>query len=426
MRAAILAGGRGTRIGGLYPDLPKPMIPVAGKPLLRRQIESLEEQGIKDITLVIGYKAGVISDYFGDGGAFGAKIKYIVEEEPLGTGGAMPLLPKDDTLVLLGDVYVDVDFSRFIAFHRAKKSGVSLFVHPNSHPHDSDIVIADAEDRVLEWRSKKDARSGDMRNLVNAGIYIFSEGMMPSGEAERRDLERNLIVPLIRSRKVFAYRSTEYVKDMGTPKRLESITLDIESGAAGARNMRNKQRAVFVDRDGTINEERGLITNPEEISLVLDAAEAIRKLNRSPFLTICVTNQPVIARGMAAERLDAIHARLDTLLGKEGAYLDDLFFCPHHPDKGYPEEVPELKIDCGCRKPKPGMLLAAAKKYNVDLAASFMIGDSTADILAGQSAGCATIGVKSGVGLADGKYCVMPDRVCGNLLEAVRWILEGA
>ncbi|MDR1246034.1 MAG: HAD-IIIA family hydrolase [Clostridiales Family XIII bacterium] len=424
MRAVILAGGKGTRIKSLYPGLPKPMIPILGKPLLQYQIESLTRQGITDICLILGYRADVIQTHFGDGEAFGAKIEYIAEDEPLGTGGALSLLPREDTLILFGDVYFEVDFNRFICFHREKRAEISLFTHPNSHPYDSDIVAADEENRMTAWKSKKDKNRGELRNLVNAGLYVFSGDALPTGRAIRRDLDHDLILPALPTGTVCAYRSTEYVKDMGTPERLAAAEKDIRSGAAAARSLENNQRAVFLDRDGTINELRGLIDSPEQIELIPGAAEAITMLNASPFLAICVTNQPVVARGMTTlSELDAIHARLDTLLGCEGAYLDDLLYCPHHPDKGYPEEAPEYKIECDCRKPKPGLLIEAAKRYNIDLSRSYMIGDSTADIAAGKTAGCATIGVRTGEKTADRKYPAESDRVCDDLISAVKTII---
>ena len=425
MRAAILAGGKGTRIDGLYPEMPKPMIPVCGKPVLQWQVESLAAQGIKDITLIVGYKADVIQQHFGDGKNFGTRIGYIVEDEPLGTGGGISLLRREDTLVLFGDVYCDIDFSRFTALHKERHAGISLFVHPNSHPHDSDIVVTDAKNRVTAWKSKKDKHRGELRNLVNAGLYIISSESLPMGDATKQDLDHDLIIPRLASDKVYAYRSTEYVKDMGTPERLSQVERDINSGVSASRSLKNKQRAVFIDRDGTLNEENGFITSPEQLQLIAGSADAIRMLNSSPYLAICITNQPVIARGdVSFGGLDAIHARLDALLGNEGAYLDDLFFCPHHPDKGYDGEIAEFKTDCSCRKPKPGLLLEASALYNIDLAQSYMIGDSTADIAAGLKAGCKTIGVTAGAALSDDKYEVLPDAVCEQMLHAVEHILE--
>ena len=425
MRAAILAGGGGTRIAGLYPSIPKPMIPISGKPLLAWQVESLVAQGIADITLIIGYKAEQIKSYFGEGKAFGANIDYIIEAEPLGTGGALVLLPRADTLVLYGDVYCEIDYWRFIHFHRDKQAEITLFAHPNSHPWDSDIVVCDDNDQVKAWKSKKDSNRGELRNLVNAGLYVFSKSALPVGAPAKTDLELDLVRPKIMSGKVYAYRSAEYVKDMGTPERLRAVENDIESGVAAARNLKNKQRAVFIDRDGTINVFRGFIDSPGQIELLGGTAEAIRLLNSSFYLAICITNQPVIARGMVtSEGLDAIHARLDMLLAENGAYLDDVFYCPHHPDKGYPEEVAEYKVDCECRKPKPGMLLEAAKRYNIDLSRSYMIGDSTADIAAGKAAGCKTIGVRTGEGLGDGKHPDFTTTVCDDLIKAIGNILR--
>ena len=157
------------------------------------------------------------------------------------------------------------------------------------------------------------------------------------------------------------------------------------------KNLKNKQKAVFLDRDGTINKYVGFLRNIDEFELIDGVANAIKKINASGYLAIVVTNQPVIARGeVSFEELEGIHNKMETLLGKEGAYLDAIYFCPHHPHKGYEGERPELKFDCDCRKPKPGMLLNAARDFNIDLSQPWMIGDGENDIKAGQNAGCQT------------------------------------
>jgi len=131
-------------------------------------------------------------------------------------------------------------------------------------------------------------------------------------------------------------------------------------------------------------------------------AEAIRMINRSGYLAIVVTNQPVIARGEVTwEMLNEIHRKMETLLGEQGAYLDDIFVCPHHPDKGFPGERPEYKVNCDCRKPKPGLLLRAAEKYNIDLSDSWMIGDRPQDAAAGAAAGCQTIALTESMSILD-------------------------
>ena len=184
------------------------------------------------------------------------------------------------------------------------------------------------------------------------------------------------------------------------------------------RNLKKKQKAFFLDRDGTINKYVGFLKNIDELELIDGVADAIRLINNSGYLAIVATNQPVIARGeVEPEQLEQIHNKMETLLGLQGAYVDDIFYCPHHPDKGFPGERPELKIDCECRKPKPGMLLQAAEKYNIDLHNSWMIGDGLNDMKAGQAAGCriALIGEKKMGNI----------RTYKNLLDCVRDILQG-
>ena len=152
----------------------------------------------------------------------------------------------------------------------------------------------------------------------------------------------------------------------------------------------------------------------------------ISKINASSYLTIVATNQPVIARGeVTYAQLEEIHMKMETELGKEEAYLDDIFLCPHHPDKGYEGEIVTLKIDCDCRKPKIGMLRQAAEKYNIDLENSWYIGDTTMDIQTGKNAGMKTVLVQTGEAGMDGKYDVQPDFEAEDLMAAIDIILHG-
>jgi len=433
MQAVIMAGGKGTRLAALTKDeIPKPMVVVAGKPLLLWQVERLKENGITDLIMVIGHLGEKIQEYFGDGSKFGVNIQYFVEETPLGTAGSFyylkDMLTEDTFLMMSGDLFLDVDFERMVRFHKEKGSAATLFVHPNGHPHDSDLLVLDQDERAIRFDSKHNVRDYWYDNCVNAGVFVFDKTICDRvPEPVKRNLENDIIKGMIEDGiPVYGYRSPEYVKDVGTVERIEQALLDIESGLVSGKSLKNKQKCIFLDRDGTINKKNGFISKEDEFELEDCALEAIKKINKSGYLAIVITNQPSVARGLCEiEDIERIHRKLSTLLGREGVYLDDILFCPHHPDKGFPEENPLYKIPCECRKPKTGMIDKAAKKYNIDLENSWMIGDTTMDLQTGVNAGTHTALVLTGDAGNDKKYDVQPELVGKDLLEAVELILKG-
>ncbi|MFH2074869.1 MAG: HAD family hydrolase [Pseudomonadota bacterium] len=208
-----------------------------------------------------------------------------------------------------------------------------------------------------------------------------------------------------------------------------------------------KQAAVFLDRDGTINEEIGYMDRLEKLRLIPGAAEAIRLINESGMKTIVVTNQSGVARNVFDEAsVDEVHARLRDMLRAEGAFLDGVYYCPHHPTEGRGDYL----RTCDCRKPAPGLLLRAAEELRLDLARSYMVGDTLKDIEAGTRAGVKGILVRTGCGkeaahqLGPGKNgdmmphrvpiekagargeeaIVRPVHITGDILDAVRWLLK--
>lgn len=452
MLTIIMAGGKGTRIASVTSDVPKPMIPVCGKPVLEREIECLRGQGFKDMILTVSHMGESIMNYFQDGSRWGVRISYYHEQEPLGNAGALFRLRKeiadsgDESFLLLNaDAVFNINFNRFVAAHRKNNADVTLFTHPNSHPYDSGLLVASPYGDVLRWLAKEDERPQWYKNRVNAGLHVIrgrvldeymdflsdTEKMLVVDAGVHRDrreivpigkvdLDRRLFKPLAGTGKMFVYDSPEYVKDMGTPERYSAVCKDYERGMVEAKNFSKKQKAVFLDRDGTINKYVGFLKNIDDFELLPDAGEAVKKINASGYLAIVVTNQPVIARGeVTFEELQMIHNKMETLLGKEGAYLDGIYFCPHHPHKGYAGEVAELKVECKCRKPEPGLLLRAAKDFNIDLSQSWMIGDGENDIVAGKKAGTLT-----GLIDIDNVRSVSSDVRGKNLLEIVNQILE--
>ena len=426
MQVVILAGGLGTRLRAVTGDVPKPLAEINGRPLLDYQLTQIARAGLKQVLLLTGYGGNRIEEYCSDGSRWGISVRCVREKVPAGTAGAVLQavdLLESRFMVLYGDTVFDFDMERMQSCHRQHSPDATIFVHPNSHPHDSDLVEVDSEDRILSFHPYPHPPEANLPNLVNAGVYILERSALLDldGLAPTPDFCKHLFpMMLARGARLMGYRSPEYIKDAGTPARLEQTARDLLSGRVAARSLRNPAPAVFLDRDGTLIEACGYIRRPEEVKLLPGAGKALARLNNSNYRTALITNQPVVARGDCSEEdLRQIHNRLETLLGSEGAYLDALYVCPHHPDAGFPGERADLKIGCNCRKPRIGLICQAERELNLNLSASWMIGDSTADMLAAHSAGMRSILVKSGQAGHDGKWPCQPDFECPSIVEAV-------
>lgn len=427
MKAVLLAGGKGTRMGDLTKEIAKPMLKVGGKPLLEHQINLLKRYHINDIIILVNHlKDGIIS-YFGDGSNWGVQITYYEEPQPLGTTGGVKEvqhLLTEDFIVFYADVMINMHLGRFLSFHKRKESECTLVVHPNDHPYDSDLVETDINHRISRFYPKPHKEGEYLPNMVNAGAYIFSPSIFNFIEkGKKADFGREVFPAIYDKIKMFGYNTAEYLKDMGTPERLEEVEHDYQSGKIERSSYEHKQKAIFLDRDGVINEEISFIARPEDLILYDFTPSAVRKINQSDYKAIVITNQSVIARNLCTiEELQAIHNKMATDLGRDKAKLDALYYCPHHPDRGYAEERSEYKVDCLCRKPKPGMLFQAANDFNLDLSSSFMIGDNGRDIEGGINAGCVTVGVRTGYALKKTRH--EPDFFFENLEEAVDYIIS--
>ncbi len=430
-QAVILAGGQGTRLKERLNGLPKPLIDICGVPLLERQILLCKQHGFTDILILVNYAAEQIRQFYASRNNWGLTVTCIDDGQPRGTAGAVLAVLDacaDEFLVLYGDTMLAVDLDRFWSFHKASQADGSLFVHPNDHPHDSDLVVAHEDDTIKAFRPYPHPADGYEPNLVNAALYILNKKALQPwvDQAVPLDFAKDLFPRMLQNgQKLAAYNSPEYIKDCGTPQRLDKVCADFASGRIERASLNHQQRAVFLDRDGTINHDRGYITRPEDFEMIAGVEAAVRRLNHSDYRAVVVTNQPIIARGdCSVEELHTIHNKMETLLGKGHAYLDRIYYCPHYPQAGFSGEIAALKIACDCRKPKTGMVTAAQKDLNIDPTQSWVVGDSTVDLRMGTDVGATTILVETGHAGRDGKTIASPNFIMPDLPAAVDFILD--
>ena len=427
----ILAGGFGTRLSKVYGDIPKPMVPISNKPMIEHQIIQCKKYGFDKILILGHYKSDKIIDFLGNGSKYGLKIKYLIEKSPLGTGGALLNSLnqlEDNFLVIYGDTFFKINLNIFYKFHINNNASASLFLHPNDHPYDSDLVEIDKDEYVTKIFPYPHKKSLITRNLVNAAIYFFNKKSIKKIKLQKKkfDIAKDLLPSMLsQKQKIKGYISQEYIKDGGTPDRIKKINNIINKNLPNKLSLDGKRSAVFIDRDGTINKEVNHLNNIDQFELIKKSDEAIALLNKEGLLTILITNQPVISRGeLTFKGLNKIHAQMEKLLSLKGAYLDEITFCPHHPDSGFDNEIKELKKSCSCRKPNNGLIEQSIQKLNITNQSSWMIGDRTADILAGQKSFLNTILLRTGFYGKDYKYPIKPDFIMDDLYNASDFIIK--
>jgi histidinol-phosphate phosphatase family protein len=429
MKAVVLAGGKGTRLG--LDGVPKALVPVDGVPLLERTLAGAVSHGFSHFLVLTGYLGEMIEDQLGDGARFGATIEYVRETEPLGTAGCFNQVRDRLTepfLVLYGDILMDVDLRAFTDFALARGGAGCLFAHPNDHPFDSDLLEVDDQGRILAVHPKPHPVDAHYPNLGSAALYVLApEVLQFVPEHRASDWGRDVFPLLAKKAPLYVYRSCEYVKDIGTPERLARAERHLREGRLDRLALRTAKPAIFVDRDGVLNQEKGGVHSPSDVDLIPGAAQAIRAFNDAGLPVICVTNQPDLAKGMMTwSDLRAITGEIDSRLAAEaGAYLDDILICPHHPEKGWEGEVAELKVTCDCRKPADGLIRRAAQIHNLDLGRSWLIGDRYCDIAAASTAGVRSVLVSTGhAGNDRERYAVEPDQRCPDLSSAAEVVLK--
>jgi mannose-1-phosphate guanylyltransferase / phosphomannomutase len=434
--AAIVAGGQGSRALPLTGErLPKALLPLLGVPIVVRQLEELARNDVRDVAVLAGHLAQLLVPVLASTAArLGMRVELFVEQEPRGTAGNLPAIEPfvagRDLFVVYGDVLFDLDLARLARFHRERGALATILARPNDHPLTSDIVLQDDAGRIrrLVPGTKKDP-ARYYPNLVPASIYCLAARIMASvPHGARCDFVHDLFPALLdQGERLVCYPTTEYTRDIGTPAGHSAAERELAAGVPARQSWRSRRPAIFFDRDGVLNREPGGhgVLRAADLELLPGAPAAVRLANDAGWLTVLVTNQPQLAKGLTTpEELAQIHGRLESELAGAGARLDRLYHCPHHPEAGHPGEIAALKTACECRKPAPGMLRRAALELPLDLSRSVLIGDHDRDRQAALVAGVAFLSVAPGLPHAPSAHLrPVPDAPFSGVLAAVEFAL---
>ncbi len=399
MKIAILIGGIGSRVKKISKKIPKAFLKVGKYSIIDHQLKILSK--IKKKIIIISNKKiskfnNQLRNKYKD-----INLKILEESMPLGTGGCLKPLQdykNDNYLIIMGDLIFNIDFKKFFSFHRKNNSDITLLVHPNDHPFDSDLLEVNEKNQLIKFHNKPHIKS-DIGNLSSSGIFFINKKIFKYIKPKKfQDLTKDILPKLLKKKiKIYAYNTREYVKDAGTPKRINLIKKHMKTRKFINGNINKKLPAIFLDRDGVINKEYSNknYQNPMEINE--GAISAVKKINENGFLSVIITNQPAIAKGIITlDKLRRDHKKLEYQFGLKGAYFDRIYFCPFHPEKGFKGEVKKYKRKSTWRKPDNGMFLQAIKDLNIDVKKSFMIGNSSADYYSAKKTGikCLMVGKK--------------------------------
>ena len=399
--AVIPIGGKGTRLSSIIGKVPKPIYPILGKSTLLRACEALKEQGIHKIFITIGYEYQQCLEHIQFiKNKLNIEINCFKEEHPLGECGALWQLKNQLSLNFLfinGDLIFSMDLKRLLSYHKRLDSDLTLVTHTSNHPFDSDLISAPNGSLVEKLFLKSNTNHfAHNAYLGYSAIALIDRKLLskikPPINIKSSSLFHHLVQKaFIGKSRIYSYNTTEYIKDMGTPKRFEEVQKAIKKNILNTQNYKNKQNALFIDRDNTLIrcKESEYILHDSEIIYLIENIKKIALKSKDYSISILVTNQPQISMGyLTIEELEEINSKIISFCLEYDLKIDIITFCPHHPHKGFESEISNLKVDCFCRKPQPGMLFEQAFLRNIDLNKSLMIGDSLSDQNAAMNAGC--------------------------------------
>ena len=403
----ISAGGIGSRLKGITKNIPKPLFPINKVSCLERSIKLLKEQGISQIIVLTCYESHLFYQSIKAlKEKYSVEIELFIENEPLGECGSLWLIKEKLTsnfLFLNADLIWEIDIKRFNKFHLEKTSEITLLTHLSNHPEDSDILSESKTKEIYNFSLKphsKDMFLGQM-NLGNAGIAIIGPNLLnklPPPKNKKSLCHHILNNIKSHNLRVFSYNTSEYVKDMGTPKRLKQVYSDLKKGIVNNNCYLKKQKCLFVDRDNTLIEckKNQYINSISDLKFIDKNIIFLAEKSSLFNMVIMATNQPQISMGIISwEEVNLINSFIVNYCLKFNLKINSVALCPHHPHSGFKDEILNLKQDCFCRKPKPGMFLYESYLRNIDLRSSTLAGDSEADFLASKNAEMSFLDINS-------------------------------
>jgi len=371
-QAVILAGGMGTRLRPITDTLPKPMIPMNGKPFLEHLIKMLKENSIEEVVLLLGYLPQKVQEHFGDGSKFGLKIRYSIGDVSFETGKRLKdaeEIVNQNFLLLYCDNYWPLNLGKLLAYHNARNVKATVTLYTNKDNFSKSNMRLDDQGYVTLYDKTRQEKN---LSGVEIGFYVFSKDIFSMMPKTNFSFEKEILPQLIAKKQLAGYPTDHRYYSVGSLERLP-VTEDFLK----------QKKVVFLDRDGVINRKApkaDYIKTWKEFQFLPGSLEAMRRLTENGYELYLISNQASIARRiMTEEDLTEIHQNMIRVLEENGIRLKKIYYCPHGWNDG-----------CECRKPKPGMFYQAGKENNLNLSKAVFIGDDERDELAGEAAGIKT------------------------------------
>lgn len=375
MKVIILAGGLGTRLQSVVKDVPKPMADINGTPFLELLMTNMLGFGATEFVLCVSYMRDKIMDYFGEEFC-GVRVKYSIEEQPLGTGGAIKqafdLFDLDEAVVINGDSFIKMDYADFYRKNRGRQLSIALKYMEDASRYG--LVETQGECILCFNEKSSEAKSG----LINTGIYMINKSLWKHAPQETKfSFEKDILEKYIGTLNATYYKTENYFIDIGVPESYNQALRELKD------IILPRCKALFLDRDGVINVDKHHVYKIEDCEFVEGIFDLCRRYKSNGYKLIVVTNQAGIAKGIYTKEdyfkfRDYVHKAFF----EHRCALDGEYYCPYHQEA----TIEEYRQNSNDRKPNPGMILRAAKDFNIDLSKSVLIGDKESDIEAGKRA----------------------------------------